>query len=429
MDLDTGQVLYNKGMHHRVYPASTTKILTALLAVENAHPHEIITASTTALDLPYYGAHIALVPGERMTVEDAIFAIMLPSANDASNVLAEHVAGSLETFAEMMTQRAHEIGAVNSNFTNAHGLHEENHFTTAYDMALITRHAMENEEFRRYFGAAHHLMPATNMNVERNLHQMQYMLVPGIDGFDPEVTGGKVGFTNAARHTMSTTATRDGRDLVTVVMYSPVRWDKFIDTRALLDFGFDEFVPLTVGAEEIAGSELPIMQGGTEIGVATFEREEPFTALIHTSANPAQLQMQRNTPAHYNIASPVPYTISFELPGSLPFVPTLLGTIELESHLDIPVMAAMLPMGTELHTEAPTPFWLIALRVVGIAIGVAVLVLTLLVLGLRRRMAKRRRKRMERFELQLRQAEQNRNTVIHNGYNVRNNSYTGRRAK
>ena len=432
MDADTGQILYNKGMHHRVYPASTTKILTALLVVENTHPHEIVTASSAALDLPYYGAHIALVVDERISVEDALFAMMLPSANDASNVLAEHVAGSLEAFAEMMTRRAHEIGAVNSNFTNAHGLHEEGHFTTAYDMALITRHAMENEEFRRYFGAAHHFMPATNMNVERNLHQMQYMLVPGIAGFDPEVTGGKVGFTNAARHTMSTTATRDGRNLVATVMYSPVRWDKFVDTRALLDFGFDEFVPFVVEADQLTGGTMPIMRDNEEIGVAAFEHAEPFTALIHTSADPSELQVLRSAPEYYDIANPTNYTISFELPGFLPFVPSLLGVIELEPHLDIPISAAALPLDASQGT-ATTPYFLSALRIIGITLGAAVFVFAVFVLDRRRRIIKRRRRRVERFEQSLRRAEQARVATVrqvlrHNNYR-KNDSYTGRRAR
>jgi len=428
MDADTGQVLYDKGMHHRVYPASTTKILTALLVVENAHPHEIMTATATALDLPYYGAHIWLVEGERLTVEDALYAMMLPSANDASNVLAEHVAGSLEAFAEMMNQRAYEIGAVNSNFTNAHGLHEDGHYTTAYDIALITSYAMQNEEFRRYFGAAFRLMPATNMNEERALHQMQYNLVAGIAGFDPEVTGGKVGFTNASRHTMSTTATRDGRNLVAVVMYSSARWDKFIDTRALFDFGFDEFVPIAVEAEEFAGGTVPVIQGGQEIGSATFGRNEPFTALIHASADPARLQIQRSAPGYYDPVHPAPYTISFELPQTLPFVPNTLGELELEPHLDIPVVAAL----TLPAEDAPrSPAWLTVLRVVGAVLGAAILAFAAFVFYRRHQIIKRRRRRMGRLELKQRAAEQTADAPVHrisSGYYSRD-GYTRRRAR
>ena len=427
MDANTGQVLYDKGMHHRVYPASVTKILTALIAIENTQPHEMMTASATALDLPWYGAHIALVEGERLSVEDAIFAMMLPSANDASNVLAEHVGGSLEVFAEMMNRRAYEIGALGSNFTNSHGLHDENHFTTAYDIALITRYAMQNEEFRRYFGAAHHLMPATNMNTERHLHQMQYMLVYGIAGYDPEVTGGKVGFTDASRHTMSTTATRDGRDLVAVVMYTG-RGDKFLDTRALLDFGFDEFIPIAVEAEEFMGGVMPIIQSGEEIGTASFEHNQTFTALIHVQANPSELQIQRESPEYYVLGNTAPYTVRFELAQALPFVPALLGEVVLEPYLDVPAIALML----QLEAPASVPLWRQVLYVAGGTLAVMLLALVFIALHRIRMARRRRRRRMSRFEPSYNSVRQPGNMPTRRppagGHYVRND-YVQRRAR
>ena len=405
MDADTGQVLYDKGMHRRVYPASTTKILTALLAVENLNPDEVMTVSESALaGLPFYGAHIALVVGEELTVEDAIFAMMLPSANDASNVLAEYVAGSLEAFAEMMTERAHQIGAVNTNFTNAHGLHCEDHFTTAYDMALITRHAMENEEFRRYFAVAHHLMPPTNKNVARDLHNFHYMLVPAIGYFDPTLTGGKVGFTQPARHTMSTTASRDGRNLVCVVMYSTARGDKFADTIALLDFGFDEFTAITIPRERFSGTELPVMQDGRELGYAIFEADSDFSALIHTLADPDELHIQTRRPDYYDYDNPSPYTVRFELVSPLPFVPNFLGMTELSP--TVKIRAAETYAALLLSEQRPTPFWPRALTITGIAlVGVVVLVV---VLEARRKsqIKKRRIRRLEQL-VRRQQAEQN----------------------
>jgi len=403
MCADTGQVLYNKGMHQRVYPASITKILTALLVVENAGPHEMMTVSATALaPLPHYGAHVALVEGEMISVEDALFALMLPSANDAANVLAEHIAGSEEAFAQMMTERAHAIGAVNSNFTNAHGLHCDDHFTTAYDMALITRHAMENEEFRRYFGTARHTMQPSNMNTERNWTNFQYMLVPEVGYFDPYVTGGKVGFTNQARHTMSTSSTRDGRTLVAVVVYSPHRTDKFVDTRALLDFGFEEFIPFTIERESILGSELPIMQEGHTIGSAMFELQEDFTALVHISADTSQLQIRYERPEFYDYDSPAPYIIHFEMPTALPFVPSLLGTVEIEPIVDIPVVAA----AAYASERSVIPPWLRDLRTLGIAVGVVFLII-LLIIRRRFKIRKRQRLQMERLERRRRQMAQN----------------------
>jgi len=365
MDAQTGQVLYNKGMHQRVYPASTTKILTALLVVENARPHEIMTVTETALEnVPWYGAHIALVPGEEISVEDALFALMLPSANDAANVLAEHVAGSVEAFTRMMTERAHAIGAVNSNFTNTHGLHCEDHYTTAYDMALITRHAMENEEFRFYFGAERHTMQASNKNYERNWWNLQYMLLPESHVYCPYVTGGKVGFTNQARHTMSTSATRDGRTLICVVMYSTGRRDKFLDTDALLEFGFEEFVPFGVERETFSGSELPVLRQGQLVGSVVFEAQEDFTALIHISADTSRLQTRYERPRFYIYYDPELYIVRFDLPNILPFVPSLLGTVVLEPTLDITVMPTMAPV-----YQPEERGWQRVLRISGIALG------------------------------------------------------------
>ena len=213
-------------------------------------------------------------------------------------------------------------------------------------------------------------------------------------------------------------------------MYSPVRWDKFIDTRALFDFGFDEFVPLTVEAEEFAeATVVPVMQDGEEIGSATFELHEPFTALIHAAADPAELRILRTALTYYNIADPATYTISFELPQPLPFVPALLGMVELESYLNLPVVA-MFPLEAEPDAA---PLWLTALRISIITLSSVMLVLVIFIIHRRRQVAKRRRKRLERFELMLRQAEQNRHATLHrisnNDYYTRSNSHNGRRAR
>ena len=404
MDLETGQVLYDKGMHQRVYPASTTKILTALLAVEHANPHAIMTVTESAIgDLPWYGSHVALAVGEQISVADAIYAIMLPSANDASNVLAEHVAGSLEAFNVMMNERAREIGALSSNFTNAHGLHDDNHFTTAYDMALITRYAMNNEDFRRYFGAARHTMAPTNINGERSWVNQQYMLVPGVDAYDPDVIGGKVGFTNAARHTMSTVATRGGRSLICVVMDAPTRWDRFNDTSTLLSFGFEEFIPFTVSSGDFSGYELPVMQEGDVIGRALFDASQDFTALLHTSADISNLRIQPHRPDFYDYFAPTPFIVNFDLPTAHPHLPSFLGSVQIEPLLEISSMPAMLYLSGD---SKPLPFWLRALRMAGIVLGGLVLLFALFVLHRRRVIKKRRRLRMERLARKRAEAEQ-----------------------
>lgn len=138
MDADTGQVLYSKNGDQLMAPASITKILTGLLALEYLEETGV-AASAQAADIPSWGTSIDLQAGEELTVRDAMYAMMLPSANDAANVIAEEIAGSLEAFAQLMNQRAAQLGAVHTHFTNANGLPDDDHLTTAYDMALITR--------------------------------------------------------------------------------------------------------------------------------------------------------------------------------------------------------------------------------------------------------------------------------------------------
>lgn len=401
MDADTGQVLYDKGMSQKVYPASTTKILTALLVVENTKPYEIMTVSATAVEeITYDNSHIALTEGEQLTVENALYALMLPSANDAANVLAEHVAGSQEAFAKMMTEKAHEIGAVNSNFANAHGLHDDKHYTTAYDMALITRYAMRNEDFRLYFGTDRYTMPKTNKNSERPFTNYQYMLVKETGYYNPDVIGGKVGFTNQAQNTMSTVARRGDRTLVCVVMHSVARGDKFADTGKLLNFGFDEFTSMTVFKEDIFGFQTPIRQEDKIVGSAVFSANEDFSALIHLSADPSNVKIRYDRPETYEKDAPIECIVSFEMAEAPAFVPPVLGALELAAAIKYPSVPVSSPdTGTDSE-----PLWLLVLKTAGILLGCVLIVLLLFIAYRRYQIRKRRRQRKERLERKQREA-------------------------
>ena len=150
-------------MHTQMYPASITKILTVLLGIENGRLQDKVTMSREAVfSITRGSSHIALTDGEEITLEQALYAAMLPSANDASNGIAEHISGSIEDFAVLMNKRAREAGAINSNFVNPHGLHDEEHVSTAYDMAMITRAALRNDTFRQIFGTVRYTIPPTN---------------------------------------------------------------------------------------------------------------------------------------------------------------------------------------------------------------------------------------------------------------------------
>ena len=314
MDAETGQVLFDQNMNQKMYPASTTKILTAILVVENTSPDEILTVSKKALEIDEPdSSNIALVPGERLRVADALYALMLPSANDAANVLAEYVSGSQEAFVELMNEKAREIGALNTHFANPSGLHDDDHYSTAYDIALITRYAMENEEFAKYFGAAHYTMSPTNSQPqERYFTNYQWMLVNTTVFYNDTVLGGKIGYTDEARHTMSTVAAKDGRTLVCVVMHAS-KYEKFYDTEKLLEYGFEGFYPYTVTSDRFAEFAVPIGAENNALGNAFFSLDQDVTLLLPMGTSPENLKIVYEKPSVFEQEEDAASAIAFQL--------------------------------------------------------------------------------------------------------------------
>ena len=205
MDVDYGVTLYEKNAHQKQYPASITKIMTALLTVENANLSDVVTFSETAV----YGiepgsSHIGIDVGEQLTVEQSLYGLMLASANEVAMGLAEHVAGSVEAFVDMMNQRAQELGCKDTHFVNPHGLHDENHYTTAYDMALIAKAAYQNRTFRGITGTAQYEIPATNMEEETRYLVNNQKLLSTDEWYYLGCRGGKTGFTDQAMNTLVT---------------------------------------------------------------------------------------------------------------------------------------------------------------------------------------------------------------------------------
>jgi D-alanyl-D-alanine carboxypeptidase len=167
MDASTGLILYEKNMNGAYYPASITKILSSLIIIENSSPGEVVTFSRDAVfNVELDSTRIGIDVGEQLTIQQCLYGILLESANEVTYAAAEHVAGSISAFSDMMNEKAKSLGALNSNFVNPHGLPDDNHYTTAYDMALITREAMKNETFRKITGTRTYQIPPTNKQVE-----------------------------------------------------------------------------------------------------------------------------------------------------------------------------------------------------------------------------------------------------------------------
>ncbi len=289
MDAESGQTLYEKNAGARRQPASLTKILTAILVLENLEPEQVLTAGPAAVSLPRGSSSAGIRAGERLTVEQLMYAMMLPSANEAANVLAEAVAGSQQDFVEMMNERARLLGALDTNFSNAHGLpaRRQRHLTTAHDLALITREALNTPGFMSYFGAPRYEMAATNLSDARNLTHTHRMLLENYSQYDASVTGGKTGYTGPAGYTLATVAQRDGRTLICIVLRSE---NMYGDTRKLLDFGFDEFEPYhhTFAAAKTP-IEVTIRDVERNAGTAYLFGPAEADLLLHESVEPEDI--------------------------------------------------------------------------------------------------------------------------------------------
>ena len=244
MDADTKTILYEKNIHEKLYPASITKLMTALLAIENLSPEETITFSNEAVNSIEFGSnHLWMVEGEQITVDEALHGLLLESANEVANGLGEAVSGSISGFAQRMTERAKELGAQNTNFINPNGLHDDAHYTTAYDMALIASYLTHEDYFLKLMKDTKYQIPPTNKNKEtRYLAQQHHMINPVRDPkvFREDVIGGKTGYTNEARQTLVTMA-RQGDTTLVVVILKAEKSNVYRDTNALLDYGFSAY--------------------------------------------------------------------------------------------------------------------------------------------------------------------------------------------
>ncbi len=248
MDADTGAIFFDANMDEQRYPASITKVMTALLVAENKQPTDTVTFGEQAVSESIPGnARIDVQLGETITVEDALHAILLASANEVCTQLAIDIAGSVEAFADMMNERAAALGCINTHFTNPNGLPDPNHYTTAHDMALIMQEAIKNETFLRVESDLSYTIQPTNMTAAprqlQNHHVMLFQDDPtyGYQG----AFAGKTGYTDEAHNTLVTAAKRNNITLICVVLTCD-NLDYIIDTRSLFDYGFDNFTHYTL---------------------------------------------------------------------------------------------------------------------------------------------------------------------------------------
>ncbi|OLN31474.1 D-alanyl-D-alanine carboxypeptidase family protein [Desulfosporosinus metallidurans] len=236
IDVQSGQTLFMKNPDEPLAPASTTKIMTGLLAIERGNLDDTVTASSTMLNNKLvYGTQIYLVPGEKMLLKDLLYAMFLNSANDAAVAIAEHIGNDLPNFVKMMNQRAVEIGATQTHFLNPSGLTETGHVTTAHDLALIARAAYQNPLFAQYVRTKSHTISRSSSDVPKLMINENKLLWR-----DSEVDGIKTGYTAVAQNCLVASVTRDGRQFIGVILKSPGR-EIYTDMQDMFDYGFTQF--------------------------------------------------------------------------------------------------------------------------------------------------------------------------------------------
>lgn len=267
MDTKTGEILYDNNIDDKIYPASITKLMTAILVVENCDLDEIVTVSENAIiSVPKGYVNANLQIGEELTVESLLYVMLIPSANDAANALAEHVAGSIESFSTMMNTRAKELGCKNSNFTNPSGLHEKEHYTTVRDLSLIAREAISNSTIKKIVGTANYTLQNTDKynKTKRMFTTTNYMKRKSLSKYYCDYCiGGKTGYTDDAKNCVVEFSKKDGIELTAIVMgvNSKVKGEKFLEAKRLFDYAYKNYENKNVAKAKEECETLKISNG------------------------------------------------------------------------------------------------------------------------------------------------------------------------
>lgn len=288
MDANTGQVLFARKAHQPRPIASTTKIMTALVAIECGKLYRLTTVSPHAAGVE--GSSIYLTAGEKLTLEELIYGALMHSGNDACVAIAENVAGREEVFVNFMNYKAHRLGARNTNFCNTNGLPHDRHLSSAYDLALITRYALKNPVFSRIVATkTHSIAGAKGKRILSNTNKMLWSY-QGADGV-------KTGTTHAAGKCLVSSATRDGRRLIAVVLHSDDRWGESI---RLLNYGFEEYANRVVAGKGEAFAAITIENGVKRSLPVTVDRDVVVTVPVNQGD-----KIEQNVLLEREVAAPI----------------------------------------------------------------------------------------------------------------------------
>lgn len=318
VDTDTGTILYQKNIHDELYPASLTKIMTALLTLEAVDSGKLsmdqeLTASSSISDLDSDGSSAGIKVGETMSVQNYLYCMLVVSANEACNVLAEAVAGSVSDFVDQMNAKAEELGCKNTHFVNATGLQDPQHYTSAWDLYLIAKEAMTHKDFLRICDTADVVIPATNLSEQRHLYTTNYLLSSWrATGYRySNAHGIKTGSTSDAGHCLISSATKGSLNFLSVVLGAEkvttasggTDVQSFSETKRLFEWGFNNFSRQTVLTEEEAVAEVPVTLS-REVNYVTAHPQADVETLLPKDLSADQLE-RTVTLTEDSVAAPV----------------------------------------------------------------------------------------------------------------------------
>ena len=288
IDAKTGAILYGKDADKKMYPASTTKILTAILALENCNLNDMVTVSASAVAaIPPGYSSAYLSEGEQMSVNDLLAVFLVHSANDAGYVLAEYISGSIQQFADLMNEKAMEIGCQSTHFTNPSGIHDENHYTTAYDLSLIAKYCMENSTFRNYVSSRSCTVGPTNKSDARTYTNTNDLINPSSKYYLENCIGIKTGYTSEARNCLISAYSKDDFELICVVLGADQTETgdsaRYVDSISLFDYGISHFSVRTFAQKDDVVQTIEIANGTKDTRNLDLIVEDSLSGLLYNN--------------------------------------------------------------------------------------------------------------------------------------------------
>lgn len=383
MEANTGTILYAKNIDERLYPASTTKILTSLVAIENSQMDEMVTFSHNAVfSIEKGSSNMGMDEGQSIPMEQALYGILVYSANEVCNAVAEHIAGSMDAYVDMMNQKAAALGCTNSHFVTTNGLHDEDHYTTPRDLATIACAFFSNPTLSKMSGTAYYHVPQSptqpDDDVDLYTHNLLTKKTYDYEGY----IGGKTGFTSVARQTLVSCAERDGMKLVCVIMKeeSP---NQFLDTIALFDYGFQNFQRISIADQETnyTVNDSSLFDSNNDI----FFSSDPIIEI-----DPNAYIIMPNTVAFSDLSSSLNYDNAHISPSVLATIQYQYQNIDLgEANVTISQSDSAEAFSAEMETTADDPDQennndsILFINIIYIIVGlVLVFILVLAILGI-----------------------------------------------